>query len=254
MKLVYSHWSAPRRPTSDHRVIFCLSVLLARKHYSRIELVTDYAGAWMVERLKLPFDRVRTDLQEFEAPATAWAAGKIKAYQLQDEPFIHLDQDVLLFNRLPDYIEKAPLVAQSQEPIDWYYVNMAATPAKHVEKLSCPRHDWSAINAGILGGTDIEFIRDYATKALEAINENTAFNPLAMTIYEQAFYSRHARDCGKEITVLLDYDEQAEEKGYCHLMGCKQKESCMVRVRQRLQDMDNAMYQRAVLAGGGSTL
>lgn len=253
MKLVYSHWSAPRRPTSDHRVIFCLSVLLARQHYSRIELVTDYAGAWMVERLRLPFDNVRTDLQEFDAPATAWAAGKLKAYQLQDEPFIHLDQDVFLFKRLPEEIESARLVAQSREPLDWYLANMSETPPEHVARLTLPPDRWEAVNAGILGGTDVAFINDYATKALEAVNENQVFHPKAMTVYEQAFFSRHAYDCGKKITVLLDYDEQAEEKGFTHLMQCKLKETCMTRVRQRLQNMDMDMYRRAVLAGDPPT-
>lgn len=251
MKVVFSQWSAPRAMTFDHRVIFALSALMASQLCPTVELITDSIGARLVDRLRLPFSEVRTALDGFNAPTTAWAAGKLKAYSLQDTPFLHLDQDVFLFQPLPAEVWKSPIVAQNFEGLNMYLRALRTTPAFHVEQFTLHRDKWAAYNAGVLGGTDVAFLRDYADRALHAIRENPEFHPLSMTVYEQAWLARAAADAGKQVTVLLDYPEKAEEIGYSHLMDCKRSGSCMLRVRDRLKRLDPDLYERVSLAGVG---
>jgi hypothetical protein len=251
MKIVYSHWSAPRFMSMDHRIILAVSVLLARQHYSQIEMVTDYQGAKLFEKMQLPFTSVRTDLEGFDVHPMAWAAGKMKVYSLQEEPFAHVDQDVFLFKALPQKIVEAPLFAQSYEARHLYNVSLSKTPERHVARFTTPASDWDCYNAGILGGHDVEFLRDYALKGLEGIRELDSIHPYTMTVYEQAWLARHARDCGKKVITLFDHNNpsEAEALGYCHLMQCKHSDECVGRVRRRLQKMDPNMFNRAILAG-----
>jgi hypothetical protein len=251
MRVVYSHWSAPRFMSVDHRVILAVSVLLARQHYDQIEMVTDDQGARLFERMQLPFTSVRTDLEGFDVTPKAWAAGKMKAYSIQQEPFIHIDQDVFLFKALPEHVVAAPVFAQSFEPRPLYDWSLDVTPSQHRARLTTPDHAWDCYNVGIIGGHDVEFLCDYATKGLEAIREVEAFDPVAMTVYEQAWLARHARDCGKRVTTLFNHTNplEAEALGYCHLMHCKHSEECVGRVRRRLQRMDPDLFNRAILAG-----
>lgn len=251
MKVVYSHWSAPRFMSVDHRIILAVSVLLARQHYDRVEMVTDSKGARLFEKMQLPFTSVRTDLEGFDVNPMAWAAGKMQVYAMQEEPFVHIDQDVFLFKPLPKRIMEAPIFAQSHEPRNLYNVTIPRTPKNHLERLVTPDHDWDCYNAGILGGHDLDFIRSYAIKGIEAIRELDVIDPWTMTIYEQAWFARYARDLGKKVTTLFHHAHplEAEALGYCHLMQCKHSDECVGRVRRRLERMDPDMYNRAILAG-----
>lgn len=248
MKVVYSHWSAPRFFSVDQRIILALSVTLARRHYDRVELITDEPGIRTIAAMGLPFTRTSTHLQGLDMPPTAWAAGKLRAYSLQWEPFIHVDADVFLFRRLPEHLEQVDVLTQSPEPVEMYAKALAATPQHHVERLTLPRAQWRAYNAGILGGRHVDFLREYAIEALRAIRDSPGFRPAAMTVYEQAFLGRHAHDRGVRVETLLTHPEEADGLGYAHLMGRKGAAECMRRVRERLQREDPALFERVVLS------
>src|ERR1700677_5057837 len=126
MKIVQSLWSKPAQPSGgwknhaghwpDPRFFWCswvLSTQWAFKHYGQVELVTDDEGArWLIDKLKLPFTTIRTDLQSVDVPPRIWAFGKIIAYSLQTEPFFHIDGDVYLMGKLPEKYETVDLLCQ----------------------------------------------------------------------------------------------------------------------------------------------
>lgn len=97
-----------------------LSLLLARRHYPETALVTDSAGkALLVDTLGLSFTSVSTELDCLrDADPDLWALGKLVAYSIQDEPFIHLDTDVFLWRALPARLTSAPVLAQHREQFD----------------------------------------------------------------------------------------------------------------------------------------
>jgi len=248
MKIVYSHWS--RQPlTADKRIILALSVLLARRHYQQIEMVTDDAGASLFRKMGLEFSKVSLSMNDFRADKEAWAAGKIHAYALQEEPFVHIDHDVFLFEPLPEWWTSAPVGAQDDEPRYRYDESLTKVHPPHRNLVALPDYNWHAYNTGIFGGHDLDFIRGYANEALKLIHDHPCFHWWAMPVYEQAFLSKYAHDRKREVTLLLKDHDEAEDLGYCHLMECKNRPNCVSRVYMRLQSEDRDLYRRAILAG-----
>ena len=99
-----------------------LSCLLAKTYYGRVEFVTDELGYDLSSILKLPF--TKTDVLSFKhVDDKFWAYGKLKAYELQEEPFLHIDNDVFLFRRFPKIIHQAPVVAEMLETNNIHYKN-----------------------------------------------------------------------------------------------------------------------------------
>ena len=219
MKIVYSLWTAPYVAKGtiktgnfgflSRHYFACsalLSVRLAKKHGYTTELVTDDLGKQiLIDELNLPFDRVVLALNELQAPPTIWMAGKLVAYALQQEPFLHCDFDAFLFAPIDDYLARCGGIAyQSNEPFRQfnYYENgirnvlKLATylPKEFIgyEKDNCyqkilrgvcflqsqadpacvPYRNRMAICAGVFGGSDIKAINDYASKALAMIERN----------------------------------------------------------------------------------
>ena len=72
---------------------WALSCLQLKHFYDEIELVTDSEGAdLLINKLHLPYTSCLTILDKLknENPAI-WALGKIAAYEVQREPFIHVE-------------------------------------------------------------------------------------------------------------------------------------------------------------------
>ena len=84
---------------------WALSCLNAKKIYGNIELYTDTVGKKiLIDKLNLPYDRVHLvfDNNDFmdSLPNELWAISKIYTYSLQNEPFIHVDGDFILWENL----------------------------------------------------------------------------------------------------------------------------------------------------------
>jgi hypothetical protein len=192
MRAVWSFWSAPfnahyrhawARPV-DHLLAWVVSVHTALRHYPDTILVTDTPGRrLLVDRLGLPFNAISTELDRIpERHQRWWMLGKLVAYQLQAQPFIHIDSDVFLWNRLPAHLTNSPVLTQNPEyhqkadygideldatlrrgdgvlPVEWQW----ACSLDHVVRVE---------NCGIIGGQDAGFIAHYARTALAFVESD----------------------------------------------------------------------------------
>ncbi len=194
MKAVWSFWSKPfeahRRfgwPSERHHLFaWVLSVETARRHYPDTWLITDDAGTRMlVDRLGLPFTRVSTELNALaHHDPDWWNFGKMYAYRMQTEPFVHIDSDVFLWKRLPARLERADVFAQNPNPLS------ASTPYYQPERLEHAisqtpggwlPDEWRwyrraiknrrAESCGLVGGNRVDFINRYAEASLRLIND-----------------------------------------------------------------------------------
>ena len=254
MKAVFSHWSAPKTAhmTPQWRVMAALAVSYAARHYKEVVLVTDGAGEKLFAPLRLPFTEVDLRLEGFKAPLGAWAAGKLRTYYLQTEPFIHIDFDVFLDRCWPAArFNAAKYLVQSTESHERYIHSLSLIPDEWRNELSLPPKLFYAYNMGVFGGTQADSIAEYAERALYAVRNSGDFHPHTMPVFEQAFFARFSQDYGFDVTEVLpgpDIDAQAEELGYIHLMGAKEGcAECMGKVRRRLQDLDPDLLLRAEL-------
>ena len=127
MKLVHSYLTQQKingnwPDTASFFRSFALSFLLARKHFDRVELVTDSLGSYLLkDLLGLQYQGIDKELENMKGryPDSYWAAGKVRAYQIQNQPFCHIDGDVYLI-KPPKHVFNAPVVFQGPEDADMH--------------------------------------------------------------------------------------------------------------------------------------
>jgi hypothetical protein len=192
VRAVWSFWSKPYRAGQGYRwrepihhlLAWGLSLRLAQAHYPETALITDGPGrALLIDRLGLPFTHVSTELDRLEDVDPGWwALGKLVAYSLQDQPFVHIDTDVFLWQALPDRLAGAPVLAQYPETYhvaddkcgpriveDAFAQAGLGLPAEWEWSRSRPARRFLEANCGILGGTNVAFLRSYAQLGLDLV-------------------------------------------------------------------------------------
>ncbi|MBA4191265.1 MAG: hypothetical protein C0467_25060 [Planctomycetaceae bacterium] len=269
MRAVWSFWTEPFRRgegsawlTPEHAYLsWVLSVECARRHYPDTTLVTDDAGAeLLVGKLGLAFSQVSLELNRLLGRDPQWwALGKLYAYRMQTEPFVHIDGDVFLWKRLPIELETTPVFAQSPEPFDpdnpaHYY------PARAVERsVAWLPDEWRRYTAGpgtrtasccgILGGTRTSLIAEYADLAIRVAEapENAAGwatwgnKGVCNVLIEQMMLDAVAADRGFRVAHLFANAADpyapaiAATAGYTHLIGsAKRSPEIMANLERRV--------------------
>ncbi len=264
MKIVQSFWSKPLRqctgpaasntgacgwPDKKYNYFsWALSSLQFRKYYDEVELITDKAGHdLLIDKFQLPYTSVNIvldDLNEYDPDL--WAIGKIYAYSIQTGPFIHADGDVIIWEKFNENFENSSLLCQCKEEehrLDNMYwttflsvmQNFEYYPAvlnKSISRNNCIK----AINAGIIGGHNIRFFREYVKKAFEFVDKNIAHlykvNKGAFNIiFEQFLFHALCEEEQEEInyfdttTVAFhDYSGVPSKTKYIHAPGTRKQE------------------------------
>ena len=261
MKIVHTFWSrnitdinellqhkAGWLTSEHHYMSWTLSCLLARKWYDEVELITDPLGKeLLVDKMQLPYTNVRVIIDDKmdEFHEDFWALSKVVAYSLQDKPFLHIDGDVFLFKKLDDSLQSKGLIAQNVERNFKLYEGAIKSVMDNFSYIPSYISDdfnqntgWSASNAGILGGNDIEFIQKYCQEVFNFFRQNKVnwkdILPLHMNCFsEQYLFFTLAAINGKTInyyfdevnTFEKDYPKlgkitpESVENGYIHLLG-----------------------------------
>lgn len=122
MKIYHSFWDLGyKNLDSNLYAMHKLSVLTALKNYGNITLITTPKGK---EFLKdIPYTNI--ELFEEEIPSNfsrVWTMSKLFAFKQianKNEPFLHIDYDVFLFKKLPEYFINGQIVCQNIEDQNW---------------------------------------------------------------------------------------------------------------------------------------
>lgn len=281
-RAVWSFWTKPYLAhhhniwfsEKHHLLSWLLSVENARQFFPETVLITDDLGFnILVDGIGLKFDKVSTELNDLaDSDPDWWVLGKLKAYQAQTQPFIHIDNDVFLWKPLPERVDTAPVIAQNSEyftfgnhSIDswWYRPDNFHQKIKESEQGWVPQ-EWQwfvehqgnwGFCCGILGGNQVDFLRHYASLALKIAEH--PYNQIALSdmgekrrdsiLVEQYFlaacieYHKNQINTpyhGVNIECLFASQEEAftpskaEEVGYTHLIGDTKKNSILA---QRLE-------------------
>jgi hypothetical protein len=194
-KAIYSFWT---KPYLEHGFksggefyteegfysSWTLSVMNASKHFDKVELYIDTPGWEMLKPFNLPFTKVHIILDELDKyNSELWSIGKIYSYRLQNEPFVHVDSDVYLWEGLPDEYQKSEILVQNSEQGYAEYERMLIDYIERYWGKSdiiddfITRNGLSKIisfNCGVFGGTNVDFINRYSKEAInfaDVINE-----------------------------------------------------------------------------------
>jgi hypothetical protein len=222
-----------------------LSCHQLRKFYDQVELYTDEFGYdILINKLKLPYTKVHVVLDVLnEIPNDLWAMAKIYTYSLQDEPFLHVDGDVFIFEPFPEALMKSGLITQNREITTNYYREMWDKITPNLDYLPKEMEDFHngtsnlAHNMGIFGGNDIQFLKEYTNKSLDFVYKNreiwekiNLFN--FNVFFEQVLFYECTKIENKEVGILIhedigdneyqgfaNFDLVPHEKTYLHLLG-----------------------------------
>lgn len=286
MKIVHTFWScnlpsadallqhaAGWRESKYHYMGWALSCLLARRQYDQVELVTDEIGKQvLIDRLELPYTSVRVVL---DAPmanyqSSLWALPKLIAYQLQQEPFLHIDGDVFLYKPFSRVLEEAPLVSQNIEKNFPIYHEAIDVIQAHFEMvpndiLQDRRNNTAiyAANTGLFGGHDFTFIQDYVAEAFRFVDQNRAYWNQVNSIYFNCVFEQYLLYCMaenrqkpmayfwndvnsfEEYWPIARYMGKSNEFGYSHPIGpFKKHPLCCKYVAKGLARESRKHYQR----------
>ena len=205
-----------------HLMSWALSCLQLHRFYDNVELITDRKGKeLLIDQMKLPYKKVRIELDDldFVEISGLWVMKKIYSYTLHEEPFLNVDGDVFIFEPFPDNLLSGQLIAQNIEQDFDYYKELVGLVGntfpfvpKPIKKQITEGLEIQASNAGILGGNDYGFFKDYYQVVEKFISENHAqiagLSPSQMVnfnavVEQYIFYclSNHKR---LEVNYLLD--------------------------------------------------
>jgi hypothetical protein len=287
MRAVWSFWSHPYQLRSGrtwysplhHLLAWGLSFRAAQRHYPETVLITDTPGKKLLaENLGLPFTYVSTELDRLaDADPNWWALGKLVAYSLQDEPFVHLDTDVFLWQPLPPRLVSAPVFAQCPE----YFPHHARRSAAIENSFAAanlplpPEWEWTVSrgdafireeNCGILGGARPDFLRYYARRAMDLIldskyaavwsgceKSNMVLEQFLLSACAD-FHRIHPDSPFRGVAVrylFSSWDEAADpdssaRAGFTHLLGDSKSHGTVARrIEERMRREDVDFYRRS---------
>lgn len=254
---------------------FALSALLAREHVGPIDLVTDPKGKeLLVDQIGIPYDRVTLDLESLSGKygKDLWPMGKIKAYQVQTEPFLHIDGDLFLLRPLPQAVLESRITFQSMEgalldtkpgcyKIDRFQAQAPWTPESWKWCLASTGNRQYAVNMGFYACQDLSLNRQYCREAFEFADrpENREFirsYPGGWEIgvaIEQFTAAAVCRMNGVVPNYLVrEYQQSDWNSGFVHLFW-KQKRMAIhnQEISSRLKAMDSALWERCGFASIG---
>lgn len=263
-------WFAPEY----HLMSWALSSLQLHKICQRVELYANSnAARLLIDTLGLPYSKVNLTHDNLNLPnENLWALPKVLTYSLQEEPFLHIDGDVFLFNQFPQALLESELIAQNIEEATNYYIStQKELMANFTYFPDCVKADFSGsipikgVNAGILGGNNISFIKEYASAAFEYINRNIECLPLIIVDRFNIFFEQHlfyslAKEREIPISVLIsdvindneykylgDIHEAPCCRNYLYLLGhLKKDEYTCIQMAGKLRELYPEYYYRII--------
>ncbi len=204
-------WIAPYY----HLMGWALSCLTLKNQLGHLSLYCNRrAKELLVDVLELPYDEVHESMNNWEPPhPQLWALSKIHTYAQQKEPFLHIDGDVFLFDKFPERITKGSVVAQNVEEFtDYYYTFMKPIKRHFIYHPVCVKDDFKkmenlhALNAGILGGCDIDFFQRYTAEAFKYVEANlTSLKEMDADRFNVFFEQHLCYNMAKEENLNIEY-------------------------------------------------
>lgn len=263
MKIIQSYWSKPsmnysKDPNSRYKGGWlqqkysfysqALSCLTFKQFYKDVELYTDANGKeLLVDKLKIPYSKVNLTLDKINSyNPKLWALGKVVTYAEQNEPFLHADSDVFIWQEFPNKLVSAPLFAQNieqnfpayQEALNDILINFDWIPTELINSLY-KNQSIHAFNAGIIGGQNHEFFKILKDKTLSFISKNEhLFDKIDVgifnTIFEQqlgyAIAEKHKipieylfTEVDSDFSNIINFHTVPFESKYVHCIGYAKK-------------------------------
>lgn len=263
MKYIHSMWSTPSTDKNfDNKYdikyltknfyTYLLSALLVKRMGYQIELFCDEKAFEIYSAI--PYDKIHVinfDMDGIDSKFWIW--GKIKTQSLINEPYIHIDGDVLLFkdiigNNLIDgkYVAAVQSVENELTIGDTLfqdlYVKSSNPFLKTKNGIDWQKYGFWAYNCGVVGFSDMKLKQEYTDKVKEILylasnDDNFKYNRLKyegmFLLAEQTLLYYILHENNVKPFEIIPYEEIIKhgferdhwysvlptQIGYCHLLG-----------------------------------
>jgi hypothetical protein len=256
MKAYFSFWQGGwrGRGLNINQELFDMqkiSLFLAKKHFKEVHFLTDSYNAEKFKQFNFNSIEVIFDDINYEN-GNLWSISKLFAFKnicKKGDSFIHMDYDVFLWGDLPQRLRQAEVFGQCKEDnsYKWYGVEsfLKHCPAPGIIGKVNPKPR-DAINMGIFGGNNLEFINKYSQEALSiALDKQNQdfFNTKNLYVsdwnrtctVEQYTLSVCCQEYQVEPKFLFEYwpkKEQTKKQKYTHLMGTKNNPDIIEKIKK----------------------
>ncbi len=253
---------------SDFLFTTALSTLCASRHFKEVQCVSSDWGVNLFKELQFPYTSYSNKLNELkEVSRFFWAYGKLLAYSIQDQPFVHIDNDVFIIDPLAPKVLSARLCFQSHEPFalpGYHYYEMLRkcwnmAPVRPKQIVDNEVTDF-AYNCGICGGHDLDHFKEWLECSKHYIfapeNQPVFFKKFPeLLIHQNLFHEQYfnaslikQKGLRAKVAVInkdaMKAGDNAKRK-YTHLWGTtKRDQGMMARVAMRLMDEDPELFMR----------
>jgi len=270
MKVIHSFWSKAYfqgRWGEESKIAydiynFALSSHLANKHFKSTDLITDEAGASLLEAL--PYKKIDTDLDDInQIDPRFWTAGKVHSMRIQEEPFIHIDGDVFFMNKkCKKRLSGKWDVAVQMREIGAHFYDTYPEVFKNIRKIHPGIDEINVFNFvynnGIVGFQDIQLKDEYTFKYFDLLYQlelNGVDFPSEADpniVVEQSLLTTMSQLKNAYVKELITLQEMkkydlfgaAERIGFVHLWGnSKYQNEYFGKVKARLKAADPKLYK-----------
>mgnify|MGYP001228276600 CR=1 FL=1 len=259
MKYVHSLWSKPATTNNfdnnyDVKYItknfytYLLSLLLVKRLGYSMELYCDELTFEYYN--KLPYDKFNiVDFDSDGISSKFWIWGKIKTHLMMNEPYIHIDGDVLLFkdvigNKFDNTYSVIVQSVEDDKTIPNSFNDLYRNGYKPFENIyiNYGKYDYVAYNCGVVGFNDIKFKNEYANNVknvLYYLSNNSDFDHNRQKyngmflIAEQSLLYYMTKEKNIKVFEIIPYEliknnnysfdywysDLPKQIGYCHLLG-----------------------------------
>lgn len=254
-KAIFTYWNPLHDGTGflsieDFLYTFSLSVNVAKNHFEEIELYTDNYGKELIEKLNLPLT-INTKLEylnDIRLEHVYWGYAKLVAYADCNEPFIHIDNDVLLWNGIPSKFDDMDFVFQS---IETFNTNIRYKPLLDlynlfkIKPITVNPNQTYAYNCGIMVCRDLSIVKELRKLATLYLSKENYWVLQEEKDYHNFFFEQYILTYlidkkGSSVGLLFDNPDVSKcdfsgDYKYTHLWGnSKESSEIIERVKQRL--------------------
>lgn len=227
---------------------------------------------FLINKMKLPYLN-GIELKNENKNLSLYAWPKIETYKLQHDPFIHIDLDVFINKPLPKNLFRAKLLAQHEEHDNTFYrrvfnnaIDSGIILPDVVNKHVITSDAIASYNAGLLGGRNTFFIKEYVKQVENFIDINRRkieIMPkpyLLNVIFEQWIFYAMAKEQQIKVDtyyhdVVKDFKMPIEESEnamnlftfeYLHLMNKKSDPICNKMIVNNMRKEFPEYYHRII--------
>jgi hypothetical protein len=255
----------------DFLYTMALAVHLAGRHFESVQVVTSTWGARVLKKAGVTATEFDTRLDVMKTEKVSrwwWAYAKLLAYSYQTGPFVHIDNDVLLWQPLPQRILNARLCFQSKELMNqpfymWYNLLKPCWRQAKVRPQIIVDDEVTdfVYNCGICGGHDLAFFKEWLQCSAKYIfapeNHDLFFNKFKNVLMHQNLFDEQyfaaalvkAHNLRGQVELITDDVTsptwKLNNKTYSHIWGAtKTNELIMNKVKARLHRDAPAIYDQ----------